>query len=368
MSRLVFTARPGRGINLLRYILDRYQFRRQRADYLEYLSALMDGIQGRRTLKEIFEQDGRRYGVSTVRGRLSMRWAQDYQATGGELYATWLGCFPLIELGLIRVAQSFGNAPLISTLRDLADALHLQQQAKDILISTLWSAALALTLLLTMSLAIPLFTVPRLQEAFSAVPHEYYGGLTRSLVEFSIFVRTHWIVAIVALAGGGMLFLWSLPNLTGRTRQYLERYAVWRIYRCVNAMRFLAVLTIVLTRQGSTSTQLRAALSMQRPGASRWQSWHIDAMLGRINVGLVGADTFDTGLLDRDLFWFFSDMAMARGLVPGLVLTRQRLKDRILKTVARQALALRWSLLLICVSGLLGLGLWHYAVIDELRR
>jgi hypothetical protein len=246
--------------------------------------------------------------------------------------------------------------------------LRVIQQAKDILVATLWSALLALMLLIGMVLAVPVVTAPRLRRIFEMLTPDFYGKLTRALFDFSKLVQEQWPFAVVMLMGGAALLLWSLPNLSGPIRQSLEKYSIWRIYRCVNAMRFLALLTVVLTRQGATSTQLRAALSMQKVGASKWQIWHIDAMLTRINIGLVGADTFDTGLLDRDLFWFLSDMAMAHGLVAGLVLTRQRLKNQILKAVARQAVALRWSLLLFCVAGLLGLGLWHYAVIDELRR
>jgi hypothetical protein len=219
-----------------------------------------------------------------------------------------------------------------------------------------------------MVLTVPSFTVPRLQEAFYMVTPEFYGGLTRSLIGFAELVSGFWLFMLVLCLGTAGLFLWSLPNLVGPARQYLEQYAFWRIYRCVHALRFLAVLAIVLTRESAGSTQLRAALSMQKAGASPWQSWHIDAMLARIDVGLIGADTFDTGLLDRELFWFLADMVVAHGVAAGLMATRQRLKDQVLRTVTRQAVVLRWCTLLFCVICLLALGLWHYAVIDELRR
>ena len=356
------------GLERLASCLDRWRFRSGRADYYEYLAALMEGMQGRRTLREIFEHDAWRYGEASVRGRLSGRWAQSYQATGGDLYVTWLECFPAAELGLIRAAQAHGNAPLIRTLHDLGDAVRLMQLARDILYSTLWSAIVALLVLASLLLAVPLFTVPHLRRTFDAVPAEYYGVLTRRLFSLSSWIQGHWLFASVFLVGGGLLLLWSLPNFSGRARNFLDRYSLWRIYRYVNAVRFMAVLTIVLTRQGAGSTQLRAAVAMQKAGASAWGAWHLDAMLARIDVGLVGADTFDTGLFDPELFWFLSDMAMARGLDTGLVLARQRLKAQVVTTVSRQALAMRWCLLLLCVAGLLGLGLWHYAVIDELRR
>ena len=61
-------------------------------------------------------------------------------------------------------------------------------------------------------------------------------------------------------------------------------------------------------------------------------------------------------------------MVAARGLYVGLTLGNERLREYVLGATARQAALLRWSLLLGCLAGLLGLGLWHYAVIDELRR
>lgn len=367
--------RKWRGLTSLMYetqrlqmVLDRLRFTSARADYYDYLSELMEGMQGARTLKEVFEYDARRYGARSVRGRLSACWARVYQVSGGDLYATWLGSFPLAELSLIRAAQLFGNKPLISTLRDLAEALRVVQQVKNIMTQTLWPSVLASIILLAMFLAVPLFTVPHLRDTFEVVPSAYYGRLTRALFEFSALVQIYWVFVLAATAGGGALWSWSMPNLSGPVRQRLEKYSFWRIYRYINSIRFLALLTIVLTRHGATSTQLRTALSMQKHGASPWQNWHVDVMLGRINMGLTGADTFDTGLLDRHMFWFLTDIVLARGLVAGLALTRERLKKQMLGTVARQALAWRWSLLLFCVAGLLGLGLWHYAVIDELRR
>jgi hypothetical protein len=350
------------------HFLDCWRFSFARADYYDYLSALLHGLQGRRTLKDVFEQDARRYGSASVRGRLSGRWLQGYQVAGGDLYATWSGCFPQVELGLIRTAQSFGNASLIKTFGELAKVLNLTRQAREILVTTLWSGLMALLLVFAMMLAIPWFTVPRLIHTFSAVPAEYYGSLARALMRFSELIQAHYFFMAVLLVGGCALLLWSLPNSSGPVRRRLERFALWRIYRYVAALRFLALLAIVLGRDDSESTQLRTALVLQKTATSKWQLTHINAMLARIDAGMVGADTFDTGLLDREQFWFFSDMVAARGLQAGLILGSERLRAHVLGTVARQATALRWGLLLASLSCLLSVGVWHYAVIDELRR
>src|SRR5690625_4702729 len=87
----------------------RWQFHPRRADYYRYLAALLTHSQGHFTLKDIFLRDAIRYGPRQLRGRLSSRWLQAYQHSGGDLYATWQAHFPHAELSLIRSAQALGN-------------------------------------------------------------------------------------------------------------------------------------------------------------------------------------------------------------------------------------------------------------------
>lgn len=352
----------------LRDEMDRRRFDRARADYYEYLAAVVGATQGRRTVKEIFNADALRYGPDTVRGRLSRRWLSAYEASGGDLYSTWRGCFPLSELNLVRAAQHLGNDSLVRTLGDLASALRLSRQAANILVSTLWSAGVALIVLAGMSFAVPAFTIPSLRQTFHVLTPDYYGAMTTALFGLSDFIRDKWGLVAGLMAGGFCAILWSLPNLCGPARVMAEKLTLWRIYRHIHALRFFSALGIVLGKDGASPTRLRTALWMQKAGASPWRNGHIDAMLARIDAGLVGAATFDTGLLDRDLYWFLCDTELARGLAVGLVMTRQRLELRVLREVAARAARLRWCLLLSAVAGLVGLGVWHYAVIDELRR
>ena len=355
-------------LHALQHRIDCMRFAPSRVDYYGYLSALLQGMQGSRTLKSVFDMDAHRYGPRSVRGRLSLYWSQAYQVAGGDLYSTWLYSFPQAELGVLRAAQAYGSTALLNALGELAAVLRLAEKSRHILVSTLWAGAVALLMLCVMLLLVPVFTLPSLLHTFSAVPAEYYGRLTVMLLRFSGLIETYWAFVAVLLAGGWLVGLWSLPNTSGALRHRLDRHAFWRLYRTIHALRFFSVLAVLLARDEVGSTQLRAALSMQKMGASRWLNGYIDLMLARIDSGMAGASTFEVGLLDRIHFWFLSDMVLARGLHQGLVLSTERLAQHVLEVTARQALMLRWCLLLGCLAGLLGLGLWHYAVIDELRR
>lgn len=356
------------GVRSVRHIWDRYRFQSQRIDYYDYLAALLAGADGLRTLKDVFFQDAQRYGAATLRGRLSQSWLLAYQRAGGDLYATWEHHLPRAELVLIRASQSLGNSALLSTLTALSRVLRLLQDAARILNSTLWPAVLALFVATFVSLAVPWFTLPRLMDTFATVPAHYYGRMTSSLVTFASVVDAYYVFLLLLISGGAALLMWSLPNTAGPVRRHLDRVLWWKVYRDVSALRFLSFLLISLGDAAHGPVQLRSALLRQRVGASLWLSRHIDGMLVRIDHGMAGPETFNTGLFSQEQFWFLYDMVLARGLAAGLSLARDRIQSQILGVVARQAAALRWSVLLACVAYVLGLTLWHYAVIDELRR
>lgn len=368
MMSTVITGSFGRCVQSVQRLWDRHCFQRRRIDYYDYLSSLLAGMDGSRTLKDVFHQDALRYGPSSLRGRLSRSWLATYQRAGGDLYATWEAHMPRTELLMIRAAQSLGNQALTDTLQELSVILRLLQDAARILNGTLWPAVLALCVALSISLAVPWFTVPRLMDTFATVPADYYGSLTEGLITFSSIVGDYYFVFIGVVVISTGFVIGSLPHAAGPVRRFLDNYLWWNVYRNISALRFLSFLQISLGDEIVSSVQLRGALLRMRSGASSWLSSHIDEMLERIDQGIAGPETFDTGLFDREQFWFLSDMILARGLFTGLSLTRTRIQRHVLVVVARQAVVMRWGVLLACVAYVLGLTLWHYAVIDELRR
>lgn len=348
--------------------IERWLFNARRRDYYDYLAALLEGVSGNITLKDVFYQDVNRYGSKTLRGRLSRYWLHLYQQSGGDLYATWSAHFPHNELVLIRSAQNLGNNAVIKTIGQIGTVLRVLQEANHVLISILWPAIAALLVVVLACLLVPWFTVPKLLHTFSTVPVEYYGTLTRRLVAFSNFIDNYAAFIVLAAVLVVVVNAWALTGFTGRVRLFLDNYLWWDIYRSIAALRFLMFLGVALGDSAESTIRLRSALIMQRTGASNWLQFHINHMLILVDRGVAGANTFDTGIMHRDLYWFFSDMANARNLQVAIELTCARLKTHILTVITSKATVLRWLILLACVAFMLGLAMWHYAVIDELRR
>ncbi len=357
--------RESGGRALLR--LDAWRFRRGRADYYEYLADLVEGTQGRKNLRDVFEDDARRYGLDTVRGRLSRHWAEAYVEAGGDLGEAWSDTLPSGEcLLLVCVQEEGGDLP--AALRDLARAVRLAADAWLALVSAAAAGVAAAAVAFVLLCAIPYFSVPRLQQVFQAVPAEDYGRLTRALFALAQGLRQWLVLWLVLLLGLAWLSLWSLPQYTGALRARLDRWLLWRLYRDFQAIRFLALLAVLVRQHGAADTRLRRALAVQARHAAPWLHGHLLDMLGRIDAGQTGPDIFGTGLLDQDTWWYMADMMDALGMEAGLGQVRQRIELSLLARVRRQASALRWSLLLASVAAVLGITLWHYGAIEELRQ
>ena len=352
----------------LRLRLDAWRFRADRADYYEYLAALLGGADGRHSLRDVLVRDAARHGPHTVRGRLSAHWASICDAHAGDLGSVWSGTLPAQECMVVGAAQTAGATALTQALDELSRVCTLTRRARQESFSTLAAAIVALCVLLSTLMAVAYYTVPQLRLVFEAVPASQYGASTRRLFGLSDFLANVWPAVLLLCGVAGGLWVWSLGAIAPPRRRLIDGLGPWRLYRDVQATRFLALLDVLLRRHGNLDTRLRAALLAQRPYSAPWMAWHINAMLGRIDAGEVGAGTFDTGLLDRKLWWFMADMTLAHGLEAGLRLARARVQSHLLPAVARQAGVLRWWILLSVVGQLIALVLWHYQVIDELRR
>jgi len=344
-------------------------FKRQRADYYEYLADMMEATAGRRTLRDMFLADESRYkGMFNPRRILAAHWRRRFEDSGGDIGETFEGTLPEAEVALLRAAQEAGAGALELALRDAAALARLVDTAKGTFIKTVFAAAVAGVLCLAVWLgAIPYFTAPSLQETFAQVPTDQLGPHAQRLYGYAQAVRENMLVIAVSTALLVYGLLWSVRHYVGPGRSRMDKWFIWRIYRDFEAIRFLASLATLIKQRGNVSTQLRDALDMLLPGSAAWTRKHIAAMIRRIDQGQLSAETFDTGMLDNETLWFLTDLIEARGMDKGLLKARDRLSSRTLDSIAKKAAVVRWALLLLSVFLLLGAYAWQGITIIELK-
>jgi type II secretory pathway component PulF len=347
---------------------DAWRFKAYRADYYDYLSDLISATAGTKTLLNIFHDDAKRYDTSSVRGRLSASWAQRFPSAGGDLFSTWYGAFPLEDLVAIQAAQYAGAGALIQTLRQLSSVVRVTDAARQAFLQTTLAGVASLCVALASVLLIPFFTAERLALAFASLPAEYFGPVTRSLFLTSDWLRQFWWMVVMLVLAFTWIAFWSLPNFIGPVRTWLDHWGIWRLYRVVQAVRFLSLLAVLLQPRGNVGARLKEALLIQQTDTTVWMARHIGTMLARIDAGFEAVDALDTGLVEDQTWWYFTDMVRTLGLDTGLQRTCERLAAHTVSKLSRQAMCIRWALLLCSVSIVLGIGFWHVRVFEELRQ
>ncbi len=345
-----------------------YRFRSLRADYYDYLAEMIAMTSGAKTLLSMFEDDALRYRGLGARGILSRYWAQQFPKSGGDLFTTWFGSLPTEDLVAVQAAQYAGSGALAQTLRQLATVVRTTDAASQAFMQTVCVGLVGVVVAICAVFSIPVLTADHLARVFSEVPPELYEPWSRALFATSEQLKNLWPMLLCLTAGVTTTAIWSLSQWYGAARSFADQWGIWRLYRVVQAVRFLSLLAILLKPRGNTSARLREALLIQQRGALPWLNHHLEKMLMRIDAGSLAIEALNTGLIDRETWWYFTDMVHTLGLDEGLQRTKHRLAVHTVQRLQRQAMTLRWLLLLTAVAVVFAIAFWHFRVFDELRQ
>lgn len=362
-------------MNLDELIL-RYQarrFRKRRAAYYQFLAELLAHTSGGKTLLAIFEDDASRYGPRHPRGFLSARWAQRYQQSGDLAFA-FEGSIPADDVLVLRVAQRAGAGALADAFGDLARLAHLAEQARGILRSSLSSVVIGLAIVAGVLASIPLFVVPQLRDSFRRLPEdalEYGTGIiaaARNYFALSDFLASFGLPLLGLAVGGCALVGWSLSRYTGRFRPELDRVFPYSAYRSIQSIRFADTLACLVRPRGNSSPSLLAAIQEQMDGAPAWRAHHLTAMQRRILAGNVRVDALNTGLLDRESYWYLADLAMCHPVHEALHRMRDYVVTIALPQISRSATRVRYVTLISLVLLMVALLSWQYLTVYALSQ
>jgi hypothetical protein len=344
-------------------------FSGQLGDYYLFLADTIAGTRGRKSLTSIFASDIERYGDS-ARGKLSSHWNKQYKAGGGSLHKTFGGTLPADDVSVLdTLLNTGGEKALENALRDLAENSQLLSKAKQIVIAATIGSFICMAMTVAMFISMPMFTVPKIVDSFSMLPLSEYPDSAMSLVNLAAFVKESWVIIVTALLVFVVLVIWSLSYVTGNLRRFLDKYLfVWGLYRDFQSIKFLSTLAALVRQSDKNAVNLKRALEMQVPGASRWKKYHLEKILAYVSRGKVGPEIFTTGIMDQTMEWYIADLIQARGFSDALLFVKERLKDRVLKRITVQSLIFGWALILTSIAVAAWLLMWHMTALDDLRQ
>lgn len=342
-------------------------FRGQRADFYTYLAAIIEALEGRKTIKQILLSYAQRHGPASCRGRLALHWADRLEDTGDLAYA-FQGTLPAQDVAILSMLQRIGGGAMPDGLRDLAALLQLHASILRIFAVTMLVALFGLLFALTLTAALPMYIVPQLRASYGDIAPDFYGVVSRRMFAYADLIDDHWLLLCAAGFACIPLVAWALPNWHGTVRDRLDRIGLLALYRNLQSIRFLVTLSIIVQpRRTAQNIGFREAMLMLSEHGSRWQNAHYDRILPNMQEGQVGAAAFNTGILDDDTYAYLDDMDEALGLNEALQRIRPRLEDRALRHAQRKAQFWRIVILVVSILYMLAIYLGILAVTSEMR-
>lgn len=128
------------------------------------------------------------------------------------------------------------------------------------------------------------------------LPEAQWSGYSGALLKSSRYIESLWPYMVTAIVCLVIAFLRSLTRWTGKTRDKVDKFFPYSIYKSYNSSSFLIALSGLL-RSG---IPLDSALKRIMSNSSAWMKWHIRKMLINMERGEDMGNAMDTGLIDDE--------------------------------------------------------------------
>ena len=345
-------------------------FHKQRSDYYAYMAAILRSSGGGIKILQLFENDIQRY-EGEPRGVLCGYWHDCYSENGGNLADSLQGTVPDDEVAIIRVSQDAGGDALLYALEDVARMAKLTDKVRSESIGTLMAGLVAIILATAMLTAFPVFSINAISNAYDFLPLEFWGKHGKSLTAYSKWIESYVVYVALVLMIVLVYVYWSIGNLISPVRNWLDEHIVlYKVIRDLKGALFLTTMSTLSRKRGAgmVATLKQNLETFSDSARSPWLKWRIDQIIdGSDATGAIGVQAFNTGFISREMFFFLEDMQKARGFAEGFQETGNYVEGKILTGIIGRMLFYRWALLIASLVVTLGMFIWQFQVIYEMR-
>jgi len=343
------------------------RFSGQRSEYYEYLASCLQSGARHRSLLEVFQADASRHRANSHRAVLANWWATRYLLSGASLEQTFEATLPETDVACLAMTQMAGQQAMGQMLEIMAQRTTMLGQCRADFLQTTLAGLVALVVALLAFTVLPMYTLPRMLQAFAVATQAWYGPLTLALVAWVDTVRDVGWVPLIAIAIALIWMKWSVPHWTGPVRDRFDQHGLWRFLRDLQAIHFLSLTGALLQTLGQRGVALRSIIQMQMEFASPWLRSHLLRMLNAMDLGAEPLEAMRTGLIDEDCWCRLQDVVIGHGLTEGFSRASSRVLQTLVVRIRRQGVVLRWLLLVFSALAVLSMGYWHARVIEEVR-
>jgi type II secretory pathway component PulF len=248
---------------------------------------------------------------------------------GGSSFADAIGpMIPFEEHMVIWAGEQNGQIEL--ALKQATRIKQLLEKMKDsVRAAILQPIAQFLGVLLTSLLMGTLMWPDMLRD----LKDEFWPTWAKPAIYFDLWVARNWpalgIVLILLV-----LYHYTLPRWTGRSRQLFDRLPPWSTYRNESANVVLTSLASFL----SNGFLIKSALEQIRDKATPYLRWHLNRIIPRIDVkGADAIGALNTGLFSQAVLDRLEDASRTRDLDNTIIHVGDKSLESLIKLVTIRA-------------------------------
>lgn len=199
---------------------------------------------------------------------------------------------PPAEMMLIQAGEKSGA--MEEAINNAIDVTEASKNMKSAIIGALSYPAILLVILFGMIYLFSTNVVPKLT---SIKDPETWPGPAHTMYKMSVFVESYWLFVIGGLICTFIAINYTIPRLTGKVRDSLDKIPPWSIYNSFQSSVFLISIASLM----KTGTALADALEELKKHASPYVFHHINKMSRRMENGKSNGISLNTGFLPKEI-------------------------------------------------------------------
>ena len=132
---------------------------------------------------------------------------------------------------------------------------------------------------------------------------------------------------------------------------------------------FLSTMSTLTRKRGGVMFTLKQSLEMfAQSTRTPWLKWRINQIIDSADAtGAIGVESFKTGFISQEMFYFLEDMQKAKGFADGFQEAARHVETNILTSILKRMTVYRWVLLSAALVIGLAMFVWQYGVLYEMR-
>lgn len=343
----------------------KWQFKALRGDFYQDLAKGMKASPGQ-SITTFLERYRDRYVKEPV-GILCRHWLLQFDHVG-TFTESARGTIPEEDLTVLAVSENAGDlrVGLESLGKNIVALTSCKKEINNTLIT-----GFVLVLFLHIFLGIEAYMVmPKMEAAMRAnIDVSKLGLIGEVLFTGGSVIRNWWWAWFICVAACIAWVIWALPNYVGRMRPWLDAHFLpFQMYRDFSGASFLVALGSVTRLVGAQVVQLHDALSRMAENASPWLRWHIGQIQENIqNQPNSKGEIFNTGVTSKNAYYRILDIAEYSQMSEMLNQVGAVILDTAPVETKKRALTIRYLLLFLSVSVMLGVYGGTFGLIDTFK-